>query len=623
MNMVSCREAAEMWNVSSRAVSGLCKDGKIPGAVKVGRDWQIPADAVKPVDKRIRSGAYRKKSASTLSMPVGVSDYKKAQAGYYYVDKTLMIRDVLDRKAQVSLFTRPRRFGKTLNMDMLRVFFEISEEDTSVYFKDKKIWRYGEEYTSHQGKYPVIFLTFKDVKYASWQDTLDKISLLLQAEFGRHRELLGSDTLADFERDYFDRILSGSASEVELSSSLEHLSRMLHEYYGKAPVIIIDEYDTPIQEGYSQNYYDKIVGFMRNFFSGGFKDNRHLSFGFLTGILRIAQESIFSGLNNLDVNSVLDDEYSQYFGFTVQEVGDMLSAYRAEDSYGELCEWYDGYLFGKTEIFNPWSVISYISKKFVPQAYWANTGRNEILDEVLNAAAPDVLEKLENLLQGDDVIARIDMNVIYPSLNEEPSNIYSLLLAAGYLKAVKGYMLPTGACICQIAIPNKEISAVYRNEILNHLIRCGAVKRSSAEKVAESLYTGDQVKLQEALAEYLDRTISYYDAGGESFFHGLTAGMLALMDDQYRIISNRESGDGRFDLCLYPRGKQLPGILIEVKCARNSTEEYMDQLAREALDQINGMRYDAELKGGGITNIVKYGIAFSGKRVRIVSESRS
>jgi len=444
---------------------------------------------------------------------------------------------------------------------------------------------------------------------------------LLQAEFGRHKELFESGALADYEKDYLDRIMSGSASEVELSSSLENLSRMLHKYYKKAPIIIIDEYDTPIQEGFSQDYYEKIVGFMRNFFSGGFKDNPHLSFGFLTGILRIAQESIFSGLNNLDVNSVLDDEYSQYFGFTAREVKEMLAAYHAGNSYKELCDWYDGYLFGTTEIFNPWSVISYISKKCVPQAYWANTGRNEILDEVLNSAAPDVLNKLEELLQGETVIARIDMNVIYPSLGKDPANIYSLLLAAGYLKAVKGHILSTGACMCQIAIPNKEISAVYRNEILNHLIRCGAVKRSSAEKVAESLYTKDQGKLQDALAEYLDRSISFFDAGEESFFHGLTAGMLALMDDQYKIMSNRESGDGRYDICLYPRSKQLPGILIEVKYSKNFSEEHLEKRAREALDQINKKRYDAEMREEGIANIVKYGIAFSGKRVRIVSES--
>ncbi len=580
----------------------------------------IPIDAQKPADKRIKSGAYQKSRVSKLSMPIGISDYRKAQSDYYYVDKTLMIRDVLDRKAQVSLFTRPRRFGKTLNMDMLRVFFEIADEDTSIFFRDKKIWSCGKEYISHQGQYPVIFLTFKDVKYDSWKAAFDKIMGLLQAEYGRHKELLHSRKVAEFEKHYINKILSGNATEVELSSSLENLSRMLYEHYGKEPIIIIDEYDTPIQEGYSRDYYEKIIGFMRNFFSGGFKDNPHLSFGFLTGILRIAQESIFSGLNNLDVNSVMDDEYSQYFGFTPSEVKDMLKAYGIESSYGELCDWYDGYLFGTTEIFNPWSVVSYISKKCVPQAYWVNTGRNEVLDDVLNCASPELMERLSGLLQGETVLARIDLNVIYPLLGADPAYIYSLLLVAGYLKVVKGQIQANGSYMCEIAIPNREIGAVYRSKILNHLIRIGAVMRSSAESIAEAIYAQDANKLQRALAEYLDKTISYYDTASESFYHGLTAGMLALMDDQYRISSNRESGDGRFDLCLYPRNKQLPGILIEIKSDSGANATKLEQRAKDALNQIKDKRYDAKMLQDGVSRIVKYGIAFSGKQVRIVSE---
>lgn len=257
-------------------------------------------------------------------MPIGISDYVRAQSEYYYVDKTLFIKEFLDHKPLVSLFTRPRRFGKTLNMDMLRVFFEISDEDTSIYFKDKAIWKCGENYTKHQGKYPVIFLTFKDVKFHSWESTLDKIRGLLQTEFGRHMELVDSKKIAEYEKEYFTRILDGNATEVDLASALEHLSKMLTEHFGKAPIIIIDEYDTPIQEGYAKNFYDEIIGFMRNFFSGAFKDNKNLSYGFLTGILRIAQESIFSGLNNLTVNSVMDKEYDDYFGFTYPEVHEML-----------------------------------------------------------------------------------------------------------------------------------------------------------------------------------------------------------------------------------------------------------------------------------------------------------
>ena len=427
--MKSCKEAALEWGVSERTVNDWCKNGKIMGVVKVGKSWQIPDDTQKPADGRISSGRYVKRSVEKerKSLPIGISDYIRAQAEYYYVDKTLLIKEFLDKKPLVSLFTRPRRFGKTLNMDMLRVFFENSEEDTSVYFQDKAIWRCGEEYRAHQGKYPVIFLTFKDVKFDSWEATLDKLRGILQIEFGRHRELLNSEKIAKYEKDYFYKIIEGSATEVDLTSALENLSRMLTEHYGKAPIIIIDEYDTPIQEGYSKDFYEEIIGFMRNFFSGAFKDNKNLSYGFLTGILRIAQESIFSGLNNLTVNSVMDEEYDSFFGFTYVEVRKMMEYYGVLGKETELKDWYDGYLFGREEIYNPWSVINYLSKGCIPQAYWVNTGKNEVLEDVLKVATEDITERLYALLQGERVIARIDQNVSYRSLAEEPENIYSLL----------------------------------------------------------------------------------------------------------------------------------------------------------------------------------------------------
>ncbi len=406
-------------------------------------------------------------------LPVGISDYVRAQSEYYYVDKTLLIKEFLDQKPLVSLFTRPRRFGKTLNMDMLRVFFERSENDTSEYFKDKAIWKCGEKYRLHQGRYPVIFLTFKDVKFDSFDATIDKIRSLLQAEFGRHCELPDSDRIAKYEKAYFTRIMDGSATEVDLVSALENLSKMLAEHHGKAPVIIIDEYDTPIQEGYAKDFYDEIIGFMRNLFSGAFKDNRNLSYGFLTGILRIAQESVFSGLNNLAVNSVMDEEYDNFFGFTGPEVHEMMKYYDVAEKEPELKEWYDGYLFGSAEIYNPWSVISYISKGCIPQAYWVNTGKNEVLQEVLRTASDDAVEKLHTLLQGGTVIAKIDQNVVYRSLSEEPANIYSLLLAAGYLKAPERKLQSDGAYLCEVLIPNKEIASVYKSEILTHLINDG------------------------------------------------------------------------------------------------------------------------------------------------------
>lgn len=614
--MKSCREMAQIWNVTERTIAKFCKEGKISGAVKVGKSWRIPDDAEKPADGRVSSGKYIKtENAALRTLPIGISDYVRAQSEYYYVDKTMLIKEFLDKKPLVSLFTRPRRFGKTLNMDMLRVFFEISDEDTSRYFMDKNIWKCGAQYQAHQGKYPVIFLTFKDVKFDTWKATIDKIRGLLQEEYGRHQELLISDRISQYEKEYFSKILDATANEVELTSALERLSKMLATHYEKSPIIIIDEYDTPIQEGYSKDFYDEIISFMRNFFSGAFKDNKNLSYGFLTGILRIAQESIFSGLNNLTVNSVMDEEYSQFFGFTSDEVKVMLEYYNMSDKENELKDWYDGYRFGNEEIYNPWSVINYISRGGIPQAYWVNTGKNEILDDVMRTSTDDIAERLHALLQGESVIARIDQNVVYRSLAEEPSNIYSLLLVAGYLKTQKKELQADGAYLCEVSIPNKEIASVYKNEILSYFLQIGVITRTIANKIAESLYANDYKKLQKAIAEYLDKSISFYDGGAEGFYHGLMLGLIALMDNQYKIKSNRESGDGRYDVCLIPRGKRYPGIILELKWKEKLKEDALNKLGEDALAQIDNLRYDLEMKEDGITNILKFGIAFSGKKV--------
>lgn len=617
--MKTCKEMALIWNISVRAVSSLCKSGRIPGAVKNGKNWEIPDNAQKPVDGRISTGEYSKREMTTARkpLPIGISDYVRAQSDYYYVDKTMLIKEFLDQKPLVSLFTRPRRFGKTLNMDMLRVYFEKMDEDTSKYFKDKDIWKCGEVYRTHQGKYPVIFLTFKDVKFDSWQATVEKIKSLLQEEYGRHQELLSSDRISDYEKEYFNKVLSATENEVELSSSLEKLSKMLATHYGKAPIIIIDEYDTPIQEGYSKDFYDEIISFMRNFFSGAFKDNKNLSYGFLTGILRIAQESIFSGLNNLTVNSVMDEAYDRYFGFTNEEVSEMLDYYGVTEKESELQEWYDGYLFGNEEIYNPWSVINYISKGCVPQAYWVNTGKNEILEDVLKVTDEDITEKLYSLILGDKVLARIDQNVVYRSLTDDPANIYSLLLVAGYLKTTIKKLQADGSYLCEVSIPNKEIASVYKSEVLTHLMQIGAVSRTTADKIAESLFLNDYAKLEKAIAEYIDNAISFYDTASESFYHGLVLGLISIMDNQYKIKSNRESGKGRFDICLMPRDDNHPGMIMELKWKKNLDDNELALLAAEAIIQINSMEYDSEMKSEGIEKILKFGIAFSGKRVCI------
>lgn len=399
------------------------------------------------------------------SLPIGISDFVRIKSQSYYVDKTLMIKEFLDQKSMVTLFTKPHGFGKTLNLDMLRVFFEKSETDTSKYFADTNIWKCGESYRSHQGKYPVIFLTFKDANCVSWPATLSKIQKLLQAEFRRHLAMLDGNHIAKYEKDYFLRILAGTSSEVDLTSALERLSQMLRKHYNIAPIIIIDEYDTPIQTGYSNSFYDEMIVFMRNFFTGTFKDNRNLSFGFLTGIFNFTQASIFNGFNNLNINSVIDRDYDKFFGFTRHEVLDMLEYYGIADKEDEIKTWYNGYRFGNEEIYSPWSVINYISQNCIPHTYWGNTKKNIVLEYVLKVATEDIAKDLQALLQGDSVITRINPNVAYRDCLEDPNNIYSLLLAAGYLTISKKVFQPDGSYLCEVSIPNQELDAIYKRYI--------------------------------------------------------------------------------------------------------------------------------------------------------------
>ena len=413
-------------------------------------------------------------------------------------------------------------------------------------------------------------------------------------------------------------VLNGDANENDIAMSFLNLSRMLHEHHGTAPIIIVDEYDTPIQQGHMLGFYDKVIGFMRNLFSGGLKDNPHLSYGFLTGILRVAKESIFSGLNNLKINSILDDRYSGYFGFTAEEVHEMADYYEAPEKYQELCDWYDGYCFGGTDIFNPWSVISYFSNECRPRAFWQSTGSNDIISEVLSFATPDIMEHLEVLMQGKSFVTHIDTGVIYPQLQNNPSSIYSFLLVTGYLKAVNYDQSYGGDYMCEVALPNKEISFVYSKEILSQLE--SVIPHTAVVSIQEAIYKMDIDELQAKLESFLLKTISFHDAASEAFYHGLILGLCAMLDDRYHITSNREAGDGRFDIQMLPINKRLPGILIELKAGKGYTETQLEELAKTALRQINDRMYSIDLKTQGISSVLKYGIAFSGKKVSITAE---
>lgn len=623
MRYIDVKAAAKRWELTERRITTLCRDGRIPGAKKEAGLWLIPDIAEKPKDGRSNKAVRLMETATVLPLPIGVSNFKELISGYYYVDKTLMIKDLIDSKPKVSLFTRPRRFGKTLTMDMLKTFFEISDTDTSKYFTDKKIWDCGEAYRCEQGKYPVIFVTFKDIKFTTWAESYTAIREIIANEYMRHDVLMTSDKCNEFEKDYIRKIVDGTITEVSMTRAFLELSRMLHKHYGCPAVIIIDEYDTPIQQGYTEGYYEQIAGFMRNLLSGAFKDNANLSYGFLTGILRVAKGSIFSGLNNLKVNSILEERYSEYFGFTNDEIRDIASYYGRADKYDEICEWYDGYRFGNTDIFNPWSVLNYMDENCTAKAYWQFTGDNSIIRQIVAEADDETADNLRKLMQGQKISSYVDTSVIYPEIKNNPTTIYSFLLSAGYLKVVTKDKLHDGNAICDIAIPNKEIFYVYEREILSALT--DMISQSTAIAIQQAIIKQDVPKLQENLQKLLLNTISSFDYAHENFYHGLILGLCAVMNNLYRVDSNRESGHGRYDIQLSPYDKKMPGILIELKVLKDGADETcinieLENSARDALAQIERKQYATGMKREGIKHFFKIGVSFYKKHVKLLSE---
>lgn len=549
-----------------------------------------------------------------LPLPIGASNYKLVSTEYYYVDKTLLIKELLDERAVITLFTRPRRFGKTLNMNMLRTFFEKTPKDTSKYFKDKKIWQAGEKYTSQQGKYPVIFLSLKDANKDNWQDLYSRLKATITDEFLRHKELKKSTRLSNTA--FYEKIIAGTGNITDYATSLLRLSQMLHEHYRQQPIIIIDEYDTPIQAGYINGFYEQAIQFIRDLFSSALKDNPHIAFGFLTGILRVAKESIFSGLNNINVNSLLERRYSDYFGFTTEEVQAMTTYYQADDKMSELQEWYDGYKFGNTEIYNPWSVLKYFNNYCEAEPYWVQTSANSTIREIIKGLDSSTCENLRALLNGITINSVIETNIIYPKLKDNQTIIFGFLLMTGYLKAVHTRRI-NGVNFCELAIPNKEIRTVYNNEIIALL--ADNIDNGIINQLQQYLITKNSSALQQTLRKFLLETVSYYDTLKENYYQGLLLGMTGLFTNTYYVSSNRESGEGRYDIHLQPRTAAMPGIIIEIKAAKDATEEQLKALAANALAQIESKKYDTELRKQSLKTIYKYGIAFSGKKVEIAT----
>ena len=552
-----------------------------------------------------------------LPLPIGTTDFKRICSEYYYVDKTLLIKDLLDQKTNIILFTRPRRFGKTLNMDMLRTFFEKTAADTSVYFKDKAIWQQGEKYTCHKGKYPVIFFSLKDIKAKSWDTSLALLKRIIRAEFARHIELLDSKKISIIDAEAYKNIIKNEASDSDYMLSLSDLSKMLYDHHGIKPIIIIDEYDTPIQEGFINGYYNEAVEFIRNFFSTALKDNTNITMSVLTGILRVAKESIFSGLNNLCVDSVLDDKFSSYFGFTDSEVTSMTQYYGVPEKFTEIKAWYDGYKFGDVEIYNPWSVINYLSNSYKAIPYWSQTSANAIIHEILAKYNEATYRNLYELLKENGrVNSIVKTNIIYPRLKEPQTDILGFLLMTGYLKSTATTINEDGAYVCCLNIPNREIRTIYREEIVSMLTT--EVGEITITDLRDALLAKDCAAIQRTLSDFMAKTISYFDGLRENYYHGLMLGLITIFEYTHSIRSNRESGNGRYDIQLAPKNAMLPGIIIEIKAAMTEAEKQnLAKLAQTALDQIEEKKYDTELLSQGVKTIHKYGIAFANKDVAI------
>ncbi len=494
---------------------------------------------------------------------------------------------------------------------MLRYFYEKSDEDRGALF-DGLALRDDEIFKKHQGKYPVIFLTFKDIKGNTWENLYDGLCRIISREVERHKEILEWDGISQTAQSVLESVLGSKASSRDYEDSLLVLSEQLRRYHDQRVVILLDEYDTPLHVGYLRGCYEEVTSFMRNLLSGGLKDNENLFKGVVTGILRVARESIFSGLNNLDVFTLLDDEFSAAFGFTEQEIKSLLKDYSISDRYDEVSCWYDGYVFGRQVIYNPWSVLSYVNRKTAkPRAYWVNTASTELIDDLATRRGKELREELGQLLEGSTITKPVYDNIVMRNLEKQDDLLWSFLLFSGYLKATE----QTGYETYRLQIPNQEVHMAYRSLVRNWFAE--KVRQNQLEEMLKALETGDVKLFEKLLREVVLQIMSYHDFSGapEKVYHALMLGMLVWLSDKYKIRSNRESGYGRYDLMLKPEDGSKQGIVIEFKKVyENETPE---QVLEDALKQIEEKKYATELEAAGITDILKLAIAFRGKELWI------
>ena len=553
-----------------------------------------------------------------LPPPVGTSEWETFSQDSLCVDKTRMIKELVDLKTRVALFTRPRRFGKTTALKMIRAFFEkrMSEKgrkvDTSYLFKDKKIWAEGAAYRKLQGKFPIIYLSFKDHKATNWEDAFEFMMRDVGAEISRHRASVENGWDDGAKKEQMRRIVNRAASFVDLTASLGYLAEAIHAHWKVKPIILIDEYDQPISSASTFGYYDRMCSFMRVFLSGALKDNAHIEMGLMTGVLRVAKEGILSGLNNLKVYTVFDAEMSEHFGFTEDEVRAMAEYYGVPGKIDEIRAWYDGYNFGGTEIYNPWSVLNYFKMNCRAAPYWLDTSSNDLITEIVLDLPHDMAKTLEGLLKGEN--PRVPMAAElgpYKLIRNRADTLYALLLSAGYVKPVS----PIENQRCSIAIPNLELRQVFEGDIISKL--SGTNGGTDGGAILDAFHYGDVEMFRRELERFLIESASYFDTAAEGFYHGLVLGLLAILRPAYRIKSNGESGEGRYDLMLRPVRAGYPGYVIEIKRAQRKNAN-LRNLASAALKQIREHAYRAELEAGGCAEIVSIGLAFKGKKAELV-----
>ena len=547
------------------------------------------------------------------AVPVGIEDFKELiQDEYYYVDKTLLIDEMLMNKSKVTLFTRPRRFGKTLNMSMLKYFFDVKDkEENKKLFENLKI--YNSEYMSEQGKYPVIFVSLKDLKGNTWEECLNRLKLFifdLYVEFEYIREKMNEWDKRKFEKVLYEQ------EDADYIMSLKFLADSLYKYYGEKAIILIDEYDAPIINAFDKGYYNEAINFFQTFYSSALKTNNSLKYGVLTGITRIIKEGIFSGLNNLYVNTILSKDYSEYFGLLENEVIEMLEYFDMKYKIEEVREWYNGYIFGESKVYNPWSIVNYVREKEI-KAYWANVSGNTLLENMLDHAGESVYDDLKRFTDGESIEKYISDGTTIKSLLNNDDEIWQVLLYSGYLtkdeKQKEIDITSEYTDVYNLRIPNKEIRKYFGNMFLNRFFGT-EVKTNILIKALEN---GDIKKFEKTLGEIMINMLSHFDLDKEmeKIYQVFMIGLVGFLMGKYEIISNDESGYGRYDLAMIPIKSNEKAYLMEFKISKTKNE--MEKRAQKALKQIDEKKYDTKLKARGIKNILKIGVAFYGKEVKV------